>query len=165
MSQRSILRDMTMHQLITAMVVTGVALACASLHAEPRPVMKTKSPEKPGNERFKEQLEAVKQTNPQAYQWLKKQMDRQQAIDRILESLRERKIDVQTAERQLAPLVKAKAEDELADIDRRIASLKQQLEQFEELKANPEKWARKQIEQMVGKRNVQQVPGKRPTAP
>lgn len=99
--------------------------------------------------RMAEQLDELRRSNPEAYEQTKRYRERQAAIDKILEAFRRGRLDQAGARRQLTPLIKSRADEEMKDIARRIESLRTELNRLEQLRAGPGKWVGGEVERMT----------------
>jgi len=102
-------------------------------------------------QRQEEMLERLKTTDPEAYKQQKTRLEQQKKISEILEAFYEKKLDAASAESRLYPLIKAQTEEELAGIDSRIDRARKQLEELENIKANPETLVKKRLDQLLGR--------------
>lgn len=102
-------------------------------------------------ERFlKEELETLKQEDPELYEQRKRAIERQREIDEAISSFYKKEIKLSQAEKRLYPLIKEDVQEFLEGLDTRIEMLKNQLSELERIKEDPEILIQSRINRLLG---------------
>lgn len=96
-------------------------------------------------------LEKLKQTDPQLYQERKAAIERQNSLQAVISDFQQGKLTSEQAESQLFPLVKADMRPEQVGLDKQIAMLEQQLDFLKKAKQDPDLLVRRRVAMMLGK--------------
>ena len=126
-------------------------------HAQPSPPpnAETKGRQtdqrQPDLERLQEQqLEQLKTVDPEAYQGVKTQYERQKQIRVIVTAFTNKQLDVNAARARLKPLVQAELGGQENMLDVQIAMLRQQLEELEDFRRDPAAHMQRQVDRYLG---------------
>lgn len=103
-------------------------------------------------EALRRQMEQIKRADPQAHAELEKAQKRRQRIDAVLARLRAGEIDVDKAEKELFPLVKAETAYEVSTLEERVRRLEKQLAELRGFQKDPDALVRRRVEELIGKR-------------
>lgn len=100
-----------------------------------------------------EQLERLKQENPQAYQEQKAAMDRQKKIQEVTTLFFQGKLPLPEAKAALSPFVKQQMQEEgaFSNLGARIQRLEERLAFLKKAKLQPELLVQERVDQMLGK--------------
>lgn len=100
-----------------------------------------------------EQLERLKQENPQAYQQQKAALDRQKKIQEVTTLYFQGKVSLPEAKATLSPFVKQQMQDEgaFSNLEARIQRLEERMTFLKKAKLQPELLVQERVDQMLGK--------------
>lgn len=100
-----------------------------------------------------EQLERLKQENPQAYQQQKAALDRQKMVQETTGLYFQGKLSFAEAKATLSPLVKQQLQEEgaFSNLGARIQRLEERLSFLKKAKVQPELLVQERVDQMLGK--------------
>lgn len=103
--------------------------------------------------KMQREMQGVRQEkeNSKPYKQRQDVLENQTKINAIVVAFREGKISSFQAESQLSPLVKQEMQDDINNLESRIARLEKELEFLKRAKANPDLLIKERIDQMLGK--------------
>lgn len=101
--------------------------------------------------RQQQELERLKETDPQAYQERRASLDRQAQIQALIASFQAGKISLSQAESQLYPLVEEDMQVYINNLGVMIQRQEKQLEFLKEVRSDPQQLIKKRIDELLGK--------------
>lgn len=139
----------------------GLALAGSALADEPSEPPKppdleemhqnVRKAQEEAEQRRKQDLERLKELNPEAYQAQLKAQERQAQIGQVMSAYQQQKITAEDAERRLTPLIRQEVQQELAGLDDQIRMTEKKLAALRRAKGNPNALVKKRVDQMLGR--------------
>ena len=91
----------------------------------------------------------LKTQDPDAYQRLKHEWDRQKQMDQLVQAVNAQQLSRDEAVQRLLPLVKEIVHEQLNDADGEIESWRARISELERMKRNPDRFVEERINQIL----------------